>query len=324
MFLLQQHRKKWGAAAALLVVLTTDLWAQPSLPEVGFAETWGYLKDGEESLWNLNQPLTDIGYFGAGIDSRGALYGVPNPGKLVGYKGRVHLVVAEVSSRMATHFVMNKDWPLRKFFLDDIAAAAKPFDGVQLDFETLRPDDKETFYGFVADLRARLPGKIFSLAIPARLSDNEFWDYARLDKLADRLIIMAYDEHWAGSDPGPVASLAFCDNVARYALTRIAPERLVMGLPFYGRAWADRSLSRAYRYTGVDRIFGSETLDVVRRDKGIPYFEYTTRVKVKVFFDDVYSLTARLSNYREQGVRAVAFWRLGQEDPRFWKQLLID
>lgn len=64
-------------------------------------------------------------------------------------------------------------------------------------------------------------------------------DYAALAEYADYLMIMAYDESWQGSDPGPVASATFAERSIAYALQYAPPEKLVLGVPFYGRLWSE-------------------------------------------------------------------------------------
>ena len=134
---------------------------------------------------------------------------------------------------------------------------------------------------------------------------------------------MAYDEHWSGSLAGSIASIDWCKRVAAYAQSRIAPERLVMGLPFYGRAWADKSLSKAYKFSSVERVMGEEKIKLPKREGDIPWFEYSSMVKVKVYYEDAQSIATRLALYRDAGVSMVAFWRLGQEDGLVWKNLEV-
>lgn len=306
-------------AASLLGALPMEAQAK-----IAFTESWAYLLDGEERSLDPAWPITDIGYFGAGIGSTGALVGVPKREKLASFKGRVHLVVAEVGSYLATHVVLDPAFGAREAFLDDLVEAAVPFDGVQIDFETILARDKEHFYSFIGELRSRLPGKIFSLAVPARRSDLAgIWEYARLDKSADRIIVMAYDEHWSGSKAGSIAGMDWCRRVAAYAQTRIWGGRLVMGLPFYGRAWADKSLSKAYRYSGIETVMKDAKVGLPKREADIPFFEYQSTVKVKVYYEDVISLEKRLGIYRDLGVDKVSFWRLGQEDARIWARMRI-
>ena len=195
-------------ALCLAILPLTAETGDPGLPKK-FAEVWAYLMDGEEQYLSPLAPISDLGYFGAGISATGELVGVPRREKISFFKGRTHLVVAEVTSFMATHFVMDPAFPLREPFMNALVKASEPFDGVQIDFEKVLIKDKELFYSFLRELRTRLPGKIFSLAVPALVSDSPgIWNYGDLNTLADKIVVMAYDEHWSGGSPGSIASLA--------------------------------------------------------------------------------------------------------------------
>jgi spore germination protein YaaH len=162
--------------------------------------------------------------------------------------------------------------------------------------------------------------KLFSVALPARrreLEDDVF-DYAKIAPLADRIFVMAYDEHWSSSEPGPVASLEWCRSVAEHALKTVGPDKLIMGMPFYGRAWGSFNPFRAFFYSGIERLMRENAVDGAKREKGVPYFSYESSVTVTVFYEDVYSLHLKGSMYRDMGIVAVGFWSLGQEDPGVW------
>ena len=103
-----------------------------------FGEIWAYLMAGEERFLVADAPITDLAYFSARISSKGELYGAPDIQKLSAVKARKHLVVAEVSNQALIHFVLNPAYPLRNKLIKDIAAAAKPYDGVNIDFESMR------------------------------------------------------------------------------------------------------------------------------------------------------------------------------------------
>jgi spore germination protein YaaH len=134
---------------------------------------------------------------------------------------------------------------------------------------------------------------------------------------------MAYDEHWSGSRPGPIAGMEWCRNVAAYALSAIGREKLIMGLPFYGRAWIDPSPAKAYTYPQIETLLDENGVREIRREEGIPNFEYESSVVVRGYYEDAASLAARLRMYRDMDVRAVGFWRLGQESPAVWDALRL-
>ena len=94
------------------------VWAsQPKY--VGLTEVWAYLMDGEERFYTPDLPVTDIGYFGAGIGRYGNLVGVPDRDKLANSPARIHLVVAEVSGNYGlSHFILNPDYGVRDRFIE--------------------------------------------------------------------------------------------------------------------------------------------------------------------------------------------------------------
>jgi len=75
------------------------------LPVSSFGEIWAYVVAGEESAYKRGLPITDIGYFGAEIDSYGSLTDVPRRQNLSAFPGRVHLVVG-CASRSLSHFIL--------------------------------------------------------------------------------------------------------------------------------------------------------------------------------------------------------------------------
>lgn len=287
-----------------------------------FSEVWAYHLDGQETHYRPGLPITDLAVFGAGVGSAGELVGVPKNPRPQGFKGRIHLVIAEVTSALATHVTVNPKLPLRKAFIDAVVKASETYDGVQIDYEKVLQKEKDDFYSFLEELKSRIGGKIFSVAVPALTADtSRIWDYRRLDRLADKIFIMAYDEHWSGSRPGSVASLAWCSKVAWYAKSQISPGKLILGLPFYGRAWTDKNHARALGHSRVLSLMEEMKKSEPWRVQDMPFFEYTAAVTVTVHFEDALSLRRRLELYHGMGIQKVGFWRLGLEDPGVWKHI---
>jgi spore germination protein YaaH len=299
--------------------------APAELPVSSFGEIWAYLVAGREESFSPAFPLSDIGYFGAEIDSYGRLTGAPDRKKLAAFRGRVHLVVA-CNSRGLTHFALEEGSATRRRLVADLLAAARDYDGLQIDFELVPARDGGSFRSFLAELRAGLGGKLFTIALPARRRtlEDDVYDYRRIRDLVDRILVMAYDEHWATSEPGPIASPDWCRAVAGYSLSVAGADKLIMGLPFYGRTWGDLNPNRAFFFSGIERIRGEQNIGEIRRENGIPTFTYETPLKITAYYEDVYSLSARLEMYRSMGVKSVGFWCLGQEDPAVWDHLSLE
>ena len=295
------------------------------LPVSAFGEIWGYVVVGREAGLVNNLPLSDIGYFSAEIDTYGKLTDVPIRRNLK-FSGRVHLVVV-CNSRSLTHFVLNPENSYRKELIADLLSAVKDFDGLQIDFENIPGRDVDTFLSFLKELRKGLPSdKMFTIALPARtkkIKDDQY-DYEKIKPYVDRILVMAYDEHWSGSKPGSVASMRWCKQVAEYSLNVIGKEKLIMGLPFYGRAWGDYNPSRALIYTTTEKIIDEHSVKEIRRENGIPVFEYRKNVSIIVYYEDAYSLCTRMEMYKAMGVASIGFWRLGQETPEVWDYLKLE
>ncbi|MDR0624490.1 MAG: glycoside hydrolase [Treponema sp.] len=288
-----------------------------------FPEIWGYLLAGRETSFSGNLPISDIGYFGAEIDMYGKLTDVPDPRNIPNFSGRVHMVVA-CNSRALAHFTLREGSAERKALVADLIAEANNFDGLQIDFELIPQKDAPAFLSFLAELRVGLRDKTFTVALPARMGPDDIFDYRKIKPLVDRILVMAYDEHWSTSAPGPIASLPWCKSVAEYALEVIGREKLIMGIPFYGRAWGNINPARAYIYSGIEAILNENSIAEIRRENGIPTFDYEIPVAVTVYYEDVYSLSVRMDMYKALGVRAIGFWRLGQETPAVWNVLRLE
>jgi len=295
------------------------------LPVTSFGEIWGYVVAGYESGYKRGLPLTDIGYFGAEIDMYGALTTVPSRQNLVGFTGRVHMVVA-CNGRALTHFVLAPESKERKALIADLLAATKNFDGLQIDLENVPPRDGEAFLSFLRELRAGLGDKIFTIALQARTRKlaNDVYDYEIIKPLVDKILVMGYDEYWSGSNPGPVASLQWCKRVAEYSLRVVGQEKLIMGIPFYGRAWGSVPTSRALIFSTTETLLNTMEITSKKVENGIPTFDYKVTVPVKVYYEDEYSLSARMEMYKSMNINAIGFWRLGQETPKVWNILKLE
>lgn len=298
----------------------------PDGEPVKLSEVWGWVMQGKESELDFDFPLTDIGYFAADVDTYGKLDNIPDRNVLSGFPGRVHLVLV-CDSKSLTHFILDPAFGLRDRLIADILAASEPFDGIQVDYELIPGKDSDNFMTFLKLLSAgaRKKGKLFSVCVPARvktISDDTF-SYPKIAELSDRVMIMAYDEHWSTSLPGPIASVSWCEKIAGYALTVIPPEKLVMGLPFYGRSWANEKTAQGWYFSGINRIIDQYDSGKVEYVNDIPTVDIKMDVNVTCWFEDTYSTVQKLRLYTSRGISYAAFWRIGQEDPEIWQWITL-
>jgi len=323
---------RMAALLSALACRALAAWADGREPTAGevprpvFGEIWAYLMRGEEDRLTGTEPITDLCYFSASMARNGRITSTVERPSLTlkdGSKPRVHLVIAELSNPALMHFALDPRYGVTPLLIDDICRVAGDFDGVQIDFESVARDDAPVFHEFLRGLRGRLPpDKRLSIAVPARTRlIEDAYAYPKLAPIVDRLVIMAYDEHWSTSEAGPVASLPWCTKVVEYARSAVETGRIVMGLPLYGRAWPDKRLARALRFENIQELLAETQITPRYAPEHGPTFEYPENVTVTVFFDDLRSLMDKLWLYRARDIGAVSFWRIGQGPPELWSSI---
>lgn len=301
----------------------------PLPTKVSFEETWGYLYKGEESFLNGTEPLTDICYFSAQLNDIGRLEETMAPPTLpgrLGQQARLHLVISAPASKTLMYFCLHKDLQTRTDLLKDIVRLSDAFQGVQIDFESIRPEDSSAFLSFLSGLRGQLNRqKILSVAVPARTTlKYDAFSYGGIAAIVDKVIVMAYDEHWRTGPPGPIASTQWCEKVGRFAITHIPAQKLVMGLPLYGRVWQKEDIARALKYPETLQLWERNRPLLKRLHDGTPFFSFKQQINAIVYYEDLRSLTNKLSLYHQMGIQGVGFWRIGQGPAALWEQLGVE
>lgn len=301
---------------------------EPVDEAITYNEIWGYVMIGREKEFDAAMPISDVGYFMNAVGLYSEILPVePRNKNFASYKGRVHLVTS-IDSKSQAHLLLDPSLPLRKKIIAGLLDAARTYDGLQVDWELIPQKDADNFITFLQELKAGLGGKPLTIAVPARMKtlSNDPFDYARIAPIVNRMIIMAYDEHWATSAPGAIASLSWCKKIADYASSVIPKEKLVMGLPFYGRSWAQsKDMIGAFTQKSIGRIQQENgiTESDIQRENGIPYFTYERNVGVTVWYNDAYALNCLCQLYKDCGVEQIAFWRVGHEERSFWQTLAL-
>lgn len=306
---------------------------QPTGNPVEFNETWGFVTQNCEKEYDSNYPLTDVCYYHADVNCYGELTDAPKRSKLnVPENTRVHFGMCCESTSL-THFVICPEFGYREKVINQMLEACKDFDGLQLDFEYVPKRDKKQYLDFVKDVKNQLmmQGKklgkqyMFSVCVPGRIKTSEidFFNYKDLSEICDRVFVMVYDEHWATSKPGPIASTEWSKKVADYAISQIPSEKLVIGIPFYGRTWTDKSLAKAWYLDSVVRIMDENNVSEVFYEDDIPMFKYKTDVEVTCYFNDLYSSVNLCRMYSSKNIKNIGFWRIGFENPDFWDWIQV-
>ena len=210
--------------------------------------------------------------------------------------------------------------------------------GVNVDFEGEPQRNRQDVVTLAEELaRAGVGDVVF--AVPA-VDHNGAWDLPRLAEHAD-LFLMAYDYHWNGSshagpvDPYRAGSGTIWWRVNRSSVSRsvddvvdegVPPERLILGLPLYGRHWpATGSIPSRANGSGEAILFDEAWSWADRNevfwepDAQAPYFQDGER---QVWFGSTTSVQQRIRFARSAhgGLAGVGFWALlYTQDPAFWQ-----
>lgn len=192
-------------------------------------------------------------------------------------------------------------------------------DGAFFDFEDLPVSAQHDYRAFLKEVQARFAarGWIVALAVPA---DNPDWDLAAYAKVADKLFLMAYDEHYQGGDPGPIASQPWFEDVVAKASRHVPPSKLVVALASYAYDWKSKDGTDAL---GVEEAWldalQSGVKPVFDQASGNSSFAFEEGgVTHQTWIADAASAYNQIAALNRMGIRSLALWRLGSEDPAIW------
>lgn len=258
----------------------------------------------------------------------------------------------EISSLASQDFVNNMKsrgiqvWPLINDFNKDIDYAAfyssktartalinnlmqearqYGFDGYNIDFEYVKKDFADDYLQFLRELSIACQNNNLILSVdnykPA--SHNEHYQLAEQAVFADYIVIMGYDEHYAGSEAGSVASISFVEDGISRAVDMVPSKQVINAVPFYTRIWTENSGETKSRAVGmqaaIDNMQQNGAAAVWDEETGQYYCSYETSDGiVKIWFEEERSLGEKMKLYSKYKLGGVAEWKLGLEKPTVW------
>lgn len=201
----------------------------------------------------------------------------------------------------------------------------KSFQGVDIDFEYIRPEDRLPFADFVADVRNLLSpyGYHVSVALAPKTSDTqagllyEGKDYRLLGEAADSVLLMTYEWGYTYGPPMAVAPVNKVREVVEYAVTRIEPSKIDLGIPNYGYDWTLPFVQGSSRATTVSnqeavRIAIEAGVPIQFDEVAMsPFFRYEKEGQThEVWFEDVRSYREKFSLLPAYGLRGLGYWQI--------------
>lgn len=205
------------------------------------------------------------------------------------------------------------------------------YDGVNIDFEDMKPEDRNLFTSFVKETSEKfhVSGHSVMVSVPAKSEDNreDTWtwpfDYAQLGKNADFLQVMTYDEHGSWSEPGSTISRPWLEESLNYAIKLVNSKKIIMGIPSYGNDWdlTDKNESGMLAWKDTNALIQKTKAKPYRDEaSGSMVFSYTDSKKHKhvVWYEDEASIKQKAHYTVTKKLGGVSVYAVEKTNKQFW------
>ena len=207
-------------------------------------------------------------------------------------------------------------------------AASCGMDGINVDFENLKEAGIPHYMQFLRELTsaAHAQNLVVSVDTPVPQAYTMYYQRGEQARFVDYMIVMAYDEHFAGSEEaGSVSSLPFVQQAVE-EMTRVMPaDQVICGIPFYTRVWTEKfgqsaitsevlGMDGAKNYAKENQM--TETWDA-SLGQNVATVE-TSDARYTIWMEDEQSMEEKLKVIQSADLAGVAEWKLGFECADVW------
>ena len=207
-------------------------------------------------------------------------------------------------------------------------AASCGMDGINVDFENLKEAGIPHYLQFLRELTsaAHAQNLVVSVDTPVPQAYTMYYQRGEQARFVDYMIVMAYDEHFAGSEKaGSVSSLPFVQQAVE-EMTRVMPaDQVICGIPFYTRVWTEKfgqsaitsevlGMDGAKNYAKENQM--TETWDA-SLGQNVATVE-TSDARYTIWMEDEQSMEEKLKVIQSADLAGVAEWKLGFERADVW------
>ncbi len=232
-----------------------------------------------------------------------------------------------------TSEIMN-DYNKRQKLINDIVNACVNYnlDGINIDFENMKQEDKDMYSRFIIELTPRIKDMGLVVSVDVTAPDgSDTWslcfDRHVIGDVADYIVFMAYDEYGASSNKaGTTAGYDWVEISLKKFLTteEIESEKIILAIPLYTRLWTEDSNGKLVRQStvsmkSIENVI-PQNVEKQWDDKLKQYYiEYKEgSYTKKMWIEDETSLKEKLSLIKEHNLGGVASWEKGMESEGFW------
>ncbi len=243
-----------------------------------------------------------------------------------------------------SNFLSNE--ALRTRFVQQVhifLAANPSYRGLTIDFEEIPTEAQPGFKTLVTALYADLHPRNLKLYVNTPVEDPD-WDLKFIADNSDGLLLMNYDQHQDGSEPGPIASQDWFVNNLKTVLKTVPKEKIICSLGSYGYDWtlplppakpagkekknekpaplqvlSAHDLSTQDAWQAAADSNSQIDLDDDSLNVHFAYDDVDAHVRHQVWFLDAVTILNQMRAARSLGIQTYALWRLGEEDNSMWK-----
>ena len=217
-------------------------------------------------------------------------------------------------------------------------------DGINVDFEKISDKCGEHYIEFIRELsvKCRQNGLVLSVDNYVPKSFNTQYDRKEQGIVADYVVIMGYDEYYAGSpEAGPVSSYNYVKEGITETLKEVPAEKVISGIPFFTRLWKETPKTEEelksdkgtdaeqYSATVESDAYGMDNAQAIVKQAGVDTTwdkkagqNYATweadGSKYEIWLEDSKSIEAKLKLMKKYKLAGTAEWSLGQESSDIW------
>jgi len=199
-------------------------------------------------------------------------------------------------------------------------------DGINLDIESIKSEAGPHYVQFIRELSVdcRKRGIVLSVDTYVPSAYTAFYNRAEMGRVADYVVIMGYDEHYAGGEAGSVASLGYERKGIQDTLAVVPAEKVISAIPFYTRLWLEgkngETSSTAMGIANAKKWVEENQMELSWQEELGQYYgeKVTEEGTYYLWMEEERSIGEKVKLIQEHGLAGVACWKLGFEPAGLW------
>lgn len=274
------------------------------------------------SLWKYPKAISVFSPFWYSVNRLGGIKSTVDASVLAAVKQH-HIPIEPLVNDSTGVQAFLKTYPTRINAARNIADMVKAggYQGVDIDFEPPNSALSAELTDFIMDLRDRLPRQdVLTLAVvPA---SGGAYNFKTLNPEITQYVVMSYDEHSQGTQPGPVAAMPWVENTLARFKQAVPAKKILLGIPLYGYSWPNDSTSAAtIPFSAVSTamrahaVWNPQDLESTARytANGVSYLAWWETLK---------GMEQKIALAKKNKLGGIALWRLGYQNDQVMKMLI--